>query len=279
MPNFTVMSVSSSARDRRGKPRLGARGIRKVKTGCKTCKIRRKKCDEIRPACSQCSDTGRRCDFSGGVLNHLPQTSDIPLARKPEMSFSLRPSLPCHMRDLTYAEASHLDYFRLVCAKSFALSLDATLWENLLLQNVHLEPSIYHAALTAAALSRHQYCPMQAWYDRGKTNSPIEFAIVHYNLAIRIVNERLGHSAGSSELAVLASIIFAHVEAFQNFRPGKRDSNLISAHLNGGLAIVHSLKSTSQNIDHLEAALTHMQTQMEQFEQYSARYQHSSGDL
>lgn len=34
----------------------------KARTGCLTCKIRRKKCDETRPACARCTSTGRKCD-------------------------------------------------------------------------------------------------------------------------------------------------------------------------------------------------------------------------
>ncbi|MCJ1306946.1 hypothetical protein MMC25_000590 [Agyrium rufum] len=34
----------------------------KVRTGCITCKIRRVKCDEQKPECLRCRDTGRKCD-------------------------------------------------------------------------------------------------------------------------------------------------------------------------------------------------------------------------
>ncbi|KAL6247516.1 hypothetical protein RBB50_005862 [Rhinocladiella similis] len=38
---------------------------RKVKTGCRTCKVRKVKCDESRPACRRCLQTGRVCDGYG----------------------------------------------------------------------------------------------------------------------------------------------------------------------------------------------------------------------
>src|SRR5271156_3905141 len=34
----------------------------KVRTGCVTCKIRRIKCDEVKPACLRCTSSGRKCD-------------------------------------------------------------------------------------------------------------------------------------------------------------------------------------------------------------------------
>jgi len=173
------------------------------------------------------------------------------------------------MRNLTHAEASHLDYFRLVCAKDFALCLESEMWTGLLLRAVYQEPSIYHAALAIAALSRHGYGPKQVWHDSGRTSSAIEFSILQYSSAIQILNRQLEATIGSSELAVLASILFIHIEAFQDFRTLEGFSSLIPAHLNGGLAIVYNLKSTSQNIDHLETALNHIRNQIEQFEQFS----------
>jgi hypothetical protein len=270
------------------KPRMGARGSTKVKTGCLTCKYdsrtrcsptlanrshrtRRKKCDEARPTCSQCSNTGRRCDFSLGNTNHYSTNSDMALGKRSPMSSQfLRPDLPHHMRKLTHAEASYLDYFRLVCARDFAICFESTGWEKLLLRSVQLEPSIYHAALAIAALSRQQYSPPQAWYYPGSTSSATEFSILHYNLAIQNLNGRLERSIESSRLTLLACILFIHIEAFQNFPGSGTTPTLISAHLNGGIAIAHHLKSLSQNIDYLESALDHIQTQIEQFERFAA---------
>jgi hypothetical protein len=284
-----LSTESDSSRMAEPKPRIGARGATKVKTGCQTCKyastrskceptllnqsyrIRHKKFDETRPTWFQCSGTGRRCDLRQSKANHQIKSLDMTLERSPRMSLELlRLRLPYHMRNLTHAEASRFDYFRLVCARDFALCLDSVPWKSLLLQSVHLEPSISHAALAIAALSRHYYSPTQVWYAPGSTRSAIEFSMVHYNLAIQTLNGRLDVSIGSSKLAVLASILFIHIEAFQEFQNSEGFPNLISAHLNGGLAIMHSLKSLCQNMDHLETALDHIRNQIEHFEQFSA---------
>jgi hypothetical protein len=284
-----VSKESYASRMSEPKPRMGARGARKVKTGCQTCKyvstrskckpalinqryrIRHKKCDEARPACFQCSSTGRRCDLSQSKANQHTNSLNMAPERAPRMNLELlRPSPPYHMRNLTHAEASRFDYFRLVCARDFALCLESAPWENLLLHCVHHEPSIFHAALAIAALSRRYYSPIQIGYDPGNTRSAIEFSMVHYNLAIQTLNRRLDRSIGSSKLAVLASILFIHIEAFQEFQNNEGFPNLISAHLNGGLAIVHNLKSLCQHIDYLETALDHIRNQIEQFDRFSA---------
>ena len=54
-PSTASVTASATSRAHR-KPHS------KVKTGCLTCKIRKKKCDEAKPACRRCLDTGRSCD-------------------------------------------------------------------------------------------------------------------------------------------------------------------------------------------------------------------------
>ncbi|CAH0033980.1 unnamed protein product [Clonostachys rhizophaga] len=39
----------------------------KSRLGCKVCKVRRVKCDETRPSCKRCSQTGRTCSFLADV--------------------------------------------------------------------------------------------------------------------------------------------------------------------------------------------------------------------
>ncbi|KAI4593985.1 hypothetical protein KJ359_008773 [Pestalotiopsis sp. 9143b] len=60
------MSQSPSDIDRRRLP--------KSKTGCRTCKKRKVKCDESRPACQKCVKHGVKCDFvSVADANNTPQ--------------------------------------------------------------------------------------------------------------------------------------------------------------------------------------------------------------
>lgn len=63
-------SSSSGQAEERHRPskksRSSSKGQRsKVRTGCKTGKVRRLKCDEARPACLRCTATGRLCDGYG----------------------------------------------------------------------------------------------------------------------------------------------------------------------------------------------------------------------
>ena len=44
------------------KPKRTRKSHPKTRSGCLTCKIRRKKCGEEKPACLRCTNTGRKCD-------------------------------------------------------------------------------------------------------------------------------------------------------------------------------------------------------------------------
>ncbi|KAK4454390.1 transcriptional regulatory protein moc3 [Podospora aff. communis PSN243] len=71
-PSPTASSTSSQApkkRTRASKP--------KVRTGCITCKIRRVKCGEEKPACLRCTSTGRTCD--GYDPEHSPSRTRVVL--------------------------------------------------------------------------------------------------------------------------------------------------------------------------------------------------------
>ncbi|OKL60195.1 hypothetical protein UA08_04599 [Talaromyces atroroseus] len=54
MRQATLSTASKPKRTRASRP--------KVRTGCGTCKVRHKKCDESRPFCVMCTSTGRICD-------------------------------------------------------------------------------------------------------------------------------------------------------------------------------------------------------------------------
>lgn len=68
--------------ERPGAPQVTMKLHRKVRTGCITCKIRHKKCDETKPACRRCTSTGRKCDGYApvGRPRQAQRNSEISLA-------------------------------------------------------------------------------------------------------------------------------------------------------------------------------------------------------
>ncbi|KAH8896331.1 hypothetical protein GQ53DRAFT_714043 [Thozetella sp. PMI_491] len=203
------------------KSRHGARGIRKVRTGCSTCKTRHKKCDEARPACSQCIRAGWKCDFvSSFSFEALQHTVTPPICSLGYPS----------ARPLRGGEFEHMEYFRAVCAGEFSLFFELPAWENMLLQGTVAEPALHHAALAIGALTRSRYHP-----DIWQSPPALAFSIRHYNIAIQDLCCRLDGTTQSLELAVLASVVFSYIEFLLDL------NNRVEMHIQAGSAILESL--------------------------------------
>ena len=181
--------------------------------------MRRKKCDEVKPACSQCVGTGRICDF----LSFTPQT---PIILKLDC-------IPLHDVDVL-----HFEYFRAICVPEFSLYFQQALWETVVLQTACSELFMRHAALAIGALSRSHYHPTQPGEASLQVESAVEYAIRQYNLAIQKLNEQLNTSPRSLELAILGSIVFIAVEFLQGY------VNRVQMHLDSAFAIFDAHSET-----------------------------------
>ncbi|KIM98245.1 hypothetical protein OIDMADRAFT_128522, partial [Oidiodendron maius Zn] len=113
------------------------KGTPKSRNGCITCKIRRIKCDESKPSCKKCSNTGRKCDGY-----NYPSTTD---PQKPFLQ-----SLSLHS-SLTQPERRFLNFFYHHTAPILSGCFDSEFWVKLLPQVGHSEPTIQHAMIAVAA--------------------------------------------------------------------------------------------------------------------------------
>lgn len=56
----------------------------KVRTGCRTCKARKKKCDEAKPFCLACTTTGRKCEgYASDITKQTPPLAEHLVAPAP----------------------------------------------------------------------------------------------------------------------------------------------------------------------------------------------------
>ncbi|KAF1960057.1 hypothetical protein CC80DRAFT_489289 [Byssothecium circinans] len=244
------------------KTRPGARGMNKVKSGCQTCKTRRKKCDEVRPSCSPCKSAGWTCDFDPS-----PSTTCKPQPRPiPHPSNSLT-TLPSHMRKSAPLETRLYTYFHHICAKDFSLLFSDPQWEHLILRTAYHEPSVYHAGLAISAICLSHYGPsnLDFWPSLSVLSfsaeqvSPQTFALQQYNLAILCLNQRLEleGSRNGVWLAVFCSVVFMNVE----FLLGR--FAWLLKHLRGGIALVRCLKERGgTDVECLEDGLQQVQDQI-----------------
>jgi hypothetical protein len=199
-------------------------------------RIRRKKCDEVKPACSPCKSTGRICDFETSASennqvqvahrSHISRTSEFCLSS----SFQSNAVLPYHESELR-----HYEFFQHMCTKEFSLYFGTAVWDDIIMRALLTEPCIFHAALAIGATSRLRYFPSDSL---NITNFSAEYSMKKYNLAIRELNNHLDGSARAYELAILASIVFIYLEIFL------QEKDKVQMHLQGARAIIQ----TCQNV-------------------------------
>lgn len=260
------------------KTKKSRRGAPKVKTGCLTCKYvqfsiirflpysahpvypvkrdsttylsirrtRHKKCDEVKPACSQCVNTGRKCDFLSLVRREPPPRS-LPCPG----AFQYEQRQPYNIVPLRDVDILHFEYFRDVCSKEFSLFFEMPSWEAIFLQAVCTEPCIRHAALAIAALSRTHYQPGGEVQDA----LLIEYSTKQYIEAIRGLNCRLDNSPQSWELAMLGSILFMVIEVIRGH--GYR----LQMHLSAAQAILPPAGSLFPPVPDYHNALSQIELQ------------------
>ncbi|KAM3506241.1 hypothetical protein MY11210_007637 [Beauveria gryllotalpidicola] len=118
----------------------------KTKLGCKTCKVRKIRCDETSPVCNNCTKSGRRCD---GVAE--PANKDGGLTFTAPLT--LTHFRPTQTGWLTPQEIAHLDLFRHELVYSIVGHVGTPSWKRLILQAVHEEVALCHAVVAFTALS------------------------------------------------------------------------------------------------------------------------------
>ncbi|KAL1797969.1 hypothetical protein ACET3X_004575 [Alternaria dauci] len=107
----------------------------KVKTGCRTCKVRHVKCDETKPKCLKCTSTGRKCEgyeaSLGGFKVHIWNSSQ---ASRPQNAITALDGLGDGARFLEF-------YYH--CARpALSTSFDKEFWSRISIQMAHSEPAM-----------------------------------------------------------------------------------------------------------------------------------------
>ncbi|KAM0281457.1 hypothetical protein ACHAQH_003487 [Verticillium albo-atrum] len=159
----------------------------KVRTGCLTCKKRKIKCDEAKPACSRCTSTGRTC--AGYEMEHQRSPQERSLAW-------YRPhQLIAH--DQTEGRA--FQYFSRVVGPVLAGPQDAYFWTHLVMQFGHFAPAVRHAVLAISSLHED--------FQNGKRISSElpgnPFALKHYNASLRHIQ-----AARDENLVLLTCVLY-----------------------------------------------------------------------
>ncbi|KAI0423508.1 hypothetical protein F5Y09DRAFT_327207 [Xylaria sp. FL1042] len=171
------------------------KGFEKVRTGCITCKARKVKCDEARPACKRCLTGDRICEgYRAPPLGSFSWSSLL----------QVRPStIP--FSESSNTELRNIDFFRSKVAPTLTSPLGKSFWTRAVCQMAIQEPAARYAVQAISSLYE-RFDPFS--YD-SSTSDGETIAMRYYNKAMRQV-------ATSKHLEVdttlLLSILFVCIE-------------------------------------------------------------------
>ncbi|CAG8908949.1 unnamed protein product [Penicillium egyptiacum] len=201
---------------------------KKAKTGCKTCKIRRVKCDEGRPACRRCVSTSRVCDgygiWGGGGSPYGKPQSNRALSTY---------CTPVPAGNLSHEEQLCFDWLIKRTAKKFAGLFPSDFWETLIFQASAQEPAVRHAII--ALSSAHRF---QERYAAGPNKYDEEcFTLQQYNKAIQHLRLNTTNNGYSLRVALITCMLFITLE----FMRGQYQMG--NAHLQYGMKLLSDISA------------------------------------
>ncbi|KAI9846842.1 MAG: hypothetical protein M1838_001117 [Thelocarpon superellum] len=195
--------------------------------------IRRVKCDEEKPACARCRNTGRTCD--GYLVSppidppiHPPQgagTQHRALVIAPGPSLEI-PGGPQERRCFRF--------FRDRTVPQLSGYFSSEFWSRLLLQATHHDPIIRHAVLAVGA--SHERFEMLG-PGPGADHDPGAFALEHYNKSIRGLSRAMsGRGKMAADVALTSCVLFTCFETLQD----RYGSAIV--HMKGGVKMMADLE-------------------------------------
>ncbi|KAJ4207689.1 hypothetical protein NW759_013920 [Fusarium solani] len=211
----------------------------KVKTGCTTCRIRKVKCDEGKPFCLKCVNTGRACD---GYESPFRLVTSQPTHSS--HAGSTKPSLGSLVTQHTVIEVSPKDidllsrYFSTKTIFNVKLGCDEEARQ--VLQASLADPPIRHAVSSLRALREHLEASGDLPMSLGQRHSSYgsDYGLQQYCMALGGLASSLS-SPGSNGLksALLCCQIFISIEQVRwNF-------TAMARHMIQGLSIMHEYRA------------------------------------
>ncbi|KAK6206389.1 hypothetical protein QIS74_13560 [Colletotrichum tabaci] len=211
------MSVEHSVSDPQA--RRNRRSHRKSRLGCVFCKRRKIKCDEKRPACTQCAKRSLRCVYISYVdqYNVKNDSSEHPDATPTS-------SLPVEVRHASL-EVQDFQLFHHFCsftAPSFTPDKEKQAFWNMTVPQLSFKhPFLLHAILAIAGLhldhiEKQRLCPRPLWYGAQATR--------HWEAALRLATPRLLEMNSDS---YAAHYLFATITCLHTIAVGPQEGKFL----------------------------------------------------
>ncbi|KIW68112.1 hypothetical protein PV04_04079 [Phialophora macrospora] len=260
----------------------------KVRTGCRTCKSRRVKCDETRPACLRCMKAKYICEGYSisltGVEGSASETRTQPHQDQPQHWSQLQHSHVVHhhhhprprdirpadsscfyrtlqtLADLSEPDSQAYDFCRRHTVHDMGTHHLARFWTRTVMAASHGEPAVLHALLALSGAHRHYMARLggSASASTGAAATGLAMpAYAHYGKALRHLRDRIpGPSTGESEsgragevqVVLMVCLILLTFDIIE----GRYNEALV--HLNHGREILMGVGKTTR--DSIVAAAT-----------------------
>ncbi|KAL2803256.1 hypothetical protein BJX63DRAFT_78104 [Aspergillus granulosus] len=213
-------------------------GGKRSRTGCRTCRARRVKCDETPVTCHNCTSTGRKCD--GYDAQRLPRDRKKRASKnKATLQLDVGKTINWAM---TSDERQCFSYFHNHTIPTLLQFFDSTLWQTHVLQLSRYEPPVYHAIVALSAIHRQSEAHgMQlaspasiraddAWH---------RFAQDQLGRSVMLLNQRCASQDPSlREVILVCCLLFILADLLR----GRYDDAF--QHLRGGLGILKELQAS-----------------------------------
>ncbi|PWY72146.1 hypothetical protein BO94DRAFT_525626 [Aspergillus sclerotioniger CBS 115572] len=204
----------------------------KSKTGCRTCRARRIKCDELPGACRNCTSTGRVCE--GYDAYRLPVRRTRRDAGPEGLVLTQTPS---GLRwKITSDERRCLSFFQHRTIPDLVGLYDSPLWQKLVLQLSHAEPVVYHSVVALAATHQALEVNKKPCFKQSSKNIWSQFALERSSKAVALLTQRrMSQDPQLQEVTLVSCLLFLTRELLCG------NYDVASLHVLGGLKILKQL--------------------------------------
>ncbi|KAE8349570.1 C6 zinc finger domain protein [Aspergillus coremiiformis] len=208
----------------------------RTKSGCRTCRIRRVKCDEARPSCRRCISTGRSCDgygVWGGGSSAGRRHSDGPQAYN-VLTQRAALSIAHPMSDV---EKVYWEWFIHRSAVKLRGVFSSTFWDALVVQASLEVPAVLHAVLALSSVHKHGLLGMDGSKEACSRLDPREqFTLRQYNKSICYLRSHLAvRTREAIHVTLITCMIFICLEAMRGrYTVGR-------VHLQNGLKLLREI--------------------------------------
>ncbi|PYI06691.1 C6 zinc finger domain protein [Aspergillus sclerotiicarbonarius CBS 121057] len=205
---------------------------KKSKTGCRTCRARRVKCDELPGACRNCTSTGRVCE--GYDVYRLPVRRT---PRKAAPDGLVLTQTPTGLRwKVTSDERRCLSFFQQRTIPDLVGLYDSPLWQKLVLQMSHTEPAVYHSVVALGATHQALEITKKPYFEQGSRNVWYQFALERSSRAVAFLTQRrMSQDPQLQEVTLVSCLLFLTRELLCG------NYDVASQHVLGGLNILKQL--------------------------------------